>query len=543
MNTKSVKHLKKYVSAGIPVVGAVLVGGLLLVLGHSSGGHADAPASQSTDSVSVSSVGQDVVRVQTEPVRLDALQSQIDVTGTVSFPADESVKISPRLQGRVRQVYVREGDYVKAGQPLALLDSVDAATAQTTYVQNENALQLAKIALDRNETLYHLGTPEVTQAQAAFDQAKANTAFSADALAKVRLQAKIGGFTQQPLADARTAYANAWSTFAQAQANLDAAQPAYDRMVKLVGIGVNSKADLEAAQNTLTNAKVAVAADQQVLDLAKESVTREEKAYSSNLYADQQVRAAQNTYQQSILQQKAAGQALQLARAAILTNLEQAESDYKAAQENFQNSRNAMTLLGNPQANGSMQITSPISGVVVERDVNPGQVVDQSQMTPWQMFVVSNNSSVWVEGDVYESEIAAVRPGQPVTIHVDAYPTQQFFGKILYVAPTLNSTTRAVQVRAVIPNSGALLKNGMFAEMTIHSGNTAVSPVIPVNAVQHDADSDYVYVAQGQGVYVRKDVELGTEKNGSYIVKSGLQPGQRVVTEGAIFLGGQVESD
>jgi len=543
MNMNAGTDLKKYINVGIPVVVAVSVGCLLLVLGHTPDSHADAPAVQSTDTVSVSSVGENVVRVQTEPVRLEALQSKIDVTGTVSFPSDESVKISPRLQGRVRQVYVREGDYVKVGQPLALLDSVDAATAQTTYVQNENLLQLAKIALDRNETLYHLGTPEVTQAQAAFDQAKANTAFSQDALDKIKLQAKIGGFTQQPLADARTAVANAWSSFAQAQANLDAAQPAYDRMVKLVDIGVNSKSDLEAAQNTLTNAKVAVDADQQILTLAKQSVAREEKAYSSNLYADQQVRAAQNTYQQSQLQQTAAAQALQLARAAILTNLQQSQSDYKAALANFQNSRNAMTLLGNPQADGSMQITSPIAGVVVERDVNPGQVVDQSQMTPWQMFVVSNNNTVWVEGDVYEKDIAAVRAGQPVSIHVDAYPARQFSGTILYVAPTLNATTRALDVRAQIANPEGLLKNGMFAEMSIHSGNSAVSPVIPVDAVQHDADTDYVYVAQGNGVYVRKNVQLGVEKNGSYAVTSGLEPGQKVVTAGAIFLGGQVESD
>ena len=79
--------------------------------------------------------------------------------------------------------------------------------------------------------------------------------------------------------------------------------------------------------------------------------------------------------------------------------------------------------------------------------------------------------------------------------------------------------------------------------MTINSGHSDVSPVIPVDAVQHDADTDYVYVDHGSGDYVRQNVAVGEEKDGSCIVNSGLQPGERVVTKGAILLGGQVESD
>ena len=534
--------LSRQIGITLPILLAIGLGGALVVRsGRTDTGTHPAPAASPNAPVAVSDAGRSAVQIKTVPARLSALLGQVETTGLVSYPADQTAKISPRLQGRIREVFVNVGDRVSVGQTLAVLDSVDAATAQTTAIQAQNKLQLARRTLDRQHQLYQLGTPEVTAAQAALDQAKANSQFKKDALDKIQEQAKIGGFSQLPLASARTATIQAQATLDSANQDLDLAQRARDRSSKLNVIGINAKQDLEAAENTLAKARVMVQADQNQLTLALETLSREQKAYKSNLYADQSVRSAQNDYQQALLQQQAAVRGLNLARTAISTNYQQAQSDFVAAQTDAQNSRNALVILGQPTASGLLRITAPVAGEIVERDVNPGQTVDQSQMTPWQMFTISNTKQVWVEGDIYEQDLASVAVGQPVEIHVDALPNHSWRGIVEHIASALDPKTHAIKVRAVLANPDGRLKDGMFAEMTVLTGHTQGALVVPLVAIQHDADSDYVYVASGND-YVRRNVILGKQKGDACLIQSGLHPGERVVTQGALFLGSQSSS-
>jgi len=532
-------NLARQLGVTVPVLLALGLGGFLIA--HSRHGDAEQPAALAASPnvpITVSEAGRQAVQIQTAPVRLSPLVGRLQTTGLVSYPADQSVNISPRLQGRVRQVYVSVGDHVTAGEPLVQLDSTDAATAQTTFRENQDKLRLAAITLQRNQTLLRLGTPEVTQAEAALEQAKEHTSYTRDALNKIRLQAKIGGFNQQPLATAQTNVVQAQAALDSSKQDLDLAQRAERRAVKLNQIGVNASQDVEAAENTLSKAQVTVQSNQDQLRLAQETLAREQKAYKTNLYTDQSVRAAEDALQAAQLQQSGAVRALALARASIRTNLEQAQNGYANAQSDFQNSRNALDLLGHPSANGTVSIVSPISGVVTARNVNPGQVVDQSQETPWNMMTISSTNMVWVEGDIYEQDLASVAEGQPVAIRVDALPDRTFSGRVRHIAPALDPKTRAVKVRVEIANPNGLLKDGMFAEMTVVTGHTQAAPVVPLAAVQHDADSDYVYVAS-DGKYTRRDVTVGAQKGGESIITSGLRPGERVVTQGALFLGSQ----
>lgn len=535
--------IKRQLWSTFTVLVILAVVGLFVVRsGHSENNDANAPAPSPSAPIAVSQIGRETVQIKTVPVKLESLDNKLQSTGLVSYPADQTVKISPRLQGRVRQVFVNVGDHIAVGQVLAILDSVDAATAQTTAMQAQNKLSLAKITLDRQQQLYKLGTPEVTSAEAALDQAKANTAFKKDALEKIKEQAKIGGFTQLPLASARTNVVQAQSALDSAKQDLDLAQRARDRSSKLNAIGLAASQDLEAADNTLAKAKVTVNADVEQLALAQETLVRERKAYRSNLYADQSVSSAQNDYQQALLQQVSAERALQLAKAAILTNYQQSQSDYQSALMDAENAHNALSILGQPTKDGLLQVKSPVSGILVERDVNPGETVDQSQMTPWQMFTISSTKVVWVEGDIYESDVAGVKLGQTVSVHVDAFPDRTFTGVVRQIAPTLDPKTRAIKIRANIPNSDGALKDGMFAEMTIDTGRSNVAPVVPMDAIQHDSDSDYVYVAEGNK-YVRRNVTVGLQKNGECTVTTGLNPNEYVVSQGALFLGTQASTE
>jgi RND family efflux transporter MFP subunit len=242
------------------------------------------------------------------------------------------------------------------------------------------------------------------------------------------------------------------------------------------------------------------------------------------------------------VQESGANTALKLAKAAIQANLQQARSDYQAALTDAENAHHVLDLLGHPAADGTLRILAPISGVITDRQVSAGQIVDQSQMTPWQMFVLCNTQTVWVDADVYEKDIASISVGEAVRIRVGALPNREFSGTVRRIAPTLDKTSRAVKVRAEIANRNGLLKDGMYADVTIVLGGGRQVLTVPDSTVQHNGDSDYVYVPQN-GKYARRQIELGSHQNGRYVIVKGLQEGETVVTHGSIFLDNQISGE
>ena len=180
-----------------------------------------------------------------------------------------------------------------------------------------------------------------------------------------------------------THFVTARSTLAQAQSDLAQAERDHARKEKLVSIGIAAKSELENATNVLEKAQVSVQADKETLTLAQQQLDRELKAFKTNLYAEQAVRSGESNYQQARF---AAGRcrkkrcAWQKRR--ILRDLEQARSDYQAAQTDpFRTPALAANLLGKPKRgwHGCAFLAPARPALVIERDVNPGQVVDQSQ--------------------------------------------------------------------------------------------------------------------------------------------------------------------
>jgi RND family efflux transporter MFP subunit len=494
------------------------------------------------DGIAISSTGKSLVGIETASVGEQSIQADLKTTGAISYPADQTVNLSPRLQGRITQLFVRVGDHVSAGQRLALLVSVDGATAQTTALQSANKLRQATLDLQRQQRLFRLGTPDVTTAQAAYDQAVAAADAAKDVLDTTNEQSKIGGFSDKPLEDASNGLIAANSSLAQAKSDLLQAQRDFDRKSKLVQVGVAAQADLEQALNTLEKSKVAVQAGEDAAKLARQAVEREKKAFDSKLYTKQQLEAASNSYRQALVQKAAASRALQLAKAQIQRDLEQAESDFKSAQFDSENSHRSLAILGNPNADGTLTVTSPISGVVTALNVSAGQSVDQSQMTPWQMMTISNNSQVWVDADVYEKDIEEISAGSEVDIHVPALADKDFKGKVLRISPIVDKTSRSVKVRAVIENPGGLLRDGEYADVVIKAGHPHKALLVPLTAVEHEDGTDFVFVQKGEK-YMKEKVQLGAPVGDKVEIQTGLKSGDIVVTKGAIFLGDQASDD
>ena len=181
-------------------------------------------------------------------------------------------------------------------------------------------------------------------------------------------------------------------------------------------------------------------------------------------------------------------------------------------------------------------VTAPRSGVIVERNVSPGQVVAYGQSdTPVNLFVVADVSTMWVVADVYEPDVPRVRRGQRVIVALPCCPNDRFEGTIDYISDLVDKDTRTVKVRAIVPNRGRTLKAEMFVKVSIATGVEHVLTV-PLDAVHREGGQTFVLLERGKDDYARRPVRLGSEMNGAVEVRDGVSPQDNVVANGSILL-------
>ncbi|HEY2903977.1 MAG TPA: efflux RND transporter periplasmic adaptor subunit [Polyangia bacterium] len=219
----------------------------------------------------------------------------------------------------------------------------------------------------------------------------------------------------------------------------------------------------------------------------------------------------------------------------------QVQGDLRKAQSDFGRASVQLKALGispsDPAVNAALRAQIP--GVVVERNVLVGQEVRADQATP--LLTVSQLDSVWVVADAYEQDLSLVQEGDPVVVRVPAYPGETFAGKVKHIGDVVDSTSRTVKVRSVINNPGHRLKPEMFG--TVEVQNTAGHKVIrvPSTSVLNEGDRELVIVAAEGSVFHTRRVEVGPESNGTVRIVAGLIPGERIVTQGAIFMKREIE--
>ena len=178
-------------------------------------------------------------------------------------------------------------------------------------------------------------------------------------------------------------------------------------------------------------------------------------------------------------------------------------------------------------------IRAPIPGVVVERLITPGQLL-QAGATP--TFTISDLSSVWVMGHVFEGDAGSVFKGEPVMVTIDGV-ADSFPGRIDYVGALVDPDSKALAVRILVPNNRDRLKQNMLVRVEIRGSRARAGIVIPVAAVLRDDDNlPFVFVDLGNHRFHRRRIALGGRTGNVYEVTSGLKAGERVVTQGALFL-------
>jgi cobalt-zinc-cadmium efflux system membrane fusion protein len=212
----------------------------------------------------------------------------------------------------------------------------------------------------------------------------------------------------------------------------------------------------------------------------------------------------------------------------------QAETDAASAEADRLAAFQALASMGASPGSGlSGIIRAPVSGVVVEKDITPGQLLQAGSSAA---FTVANLSQVWVLAQIAPSDLSAVGFHDAATID-PGNGTGPFHGTVENIGASVDPNTRAVVARIVAPNPGGLLKKQMYVDVSIESGRVSTGLLVPVSAVlRDDQNLAFVYLALPDGSFARRHVTLGYSDSQNYDVTSGLASGDRVVSNGALFL-------
>jgi cobalt-zinc-cadmium efflux system membrane fusion protein len=222
-------------------------------------------------------------------------------------------------------------------------------------------------------------------------------------------------------------------------------------------------------------------------------------------------------------------------------DLEQAESGRSQAQADLQASEHAVHIVGianlddliNNPASPEVALQAPLAGEIVERLCSPGQLL---QAGTTQCFTLSDMSRVWVLVNIYQNDIAYVHVGDPVTVVNETY-TEPVRGRIEYMAPALDPTTRTLQARIAAENPGERLKKDMYVTAEVQAGVIPNALLVPDAAVLRDAQNmPYVYTQTGDRQFARRMVTLGDSRSGRTAVLTGLRAGDKIVGDGSLFL-------
>ena len=226
-------------------------------------------------------------------------------------------------------------------------------------------------------------------------------------------------------------------------------------------------------------------------------------------------------------------------------DLESAEADYNDARTDVQTSLQALRIFGitqqeidQAQQQGTaisteLAVRAPIAGVVVQKLVSPGMLIQAGATV---CFMLSDTSTVWVQGHIFDRDLPFVRTGDSVE-ETNPASARTFHGVVNYVGAFVDPATRTTPVRIVTQNPEGLLKKDMFVEAAIRTGSQANVLAVPASAVlRDDKNEPIVYVQAEPGKFTQRSVTIGMLQDGMIAITAGLQKGESVLADGSLFV-------
>lgn len=440
------------------------------------------------DSEALTSAG-----IETEGVTQRPAISKLYVTGTVELNPEKTEMATPLVGGRVENVYYGVGDYVNQGAVLATISSPQLAQMHGKMHEAKTRYELANRNLERvQKSENRVG---VLQAKARLDEAEAN-------LKRSRIQAE--------------------SLISQARTKLNEAETNLKRIRKLVELGAGAGKDLVAAETTFRieqkNVENALA--------NKDVITAEANLRSAKADYDFQTNISLN-------------KEIQEAKAEVETSF----VDLRHIQDEMR-ALGVTVNLNEPDDHDKdtslVALRAPLSGVITERKFNAGAGVEAAN----PLFAISNLGTIYVIANVPEASLSKLAVGSIAEIKSTAAGTIN--GRISYIDPRLDETTRTGRVRLEVPNANGKLRAGMFTEVGFYAGTSESSgQELSINsaAIQREGDKTIVFVPKDDepGAFEIREIEIGGEYEGYTAVKSGLELGESVVTKGSFVLKTQMQ--
>ncbi len=431
--------------------------------------------------------------IESEGVTQRPAISKLYVTGTVELNPEKTEMATPLVGGRIENVFYGVGDYVNQGEVLATISSPELAELHGKLNEARTRYELAQKNLERVNRSENRAA--ILQAKARLDEAEAN-------LQRTKIQAA--------------------STVSQVQAKLNEAEATLKRTKKLIELGAGAGKDLIAAQT-------AYQIEQKNLESAKanKEVISAEAAYKTA--------KADYDFQLNIPLNK---------------EIQEANSEVKTSQVDYLHIQNQLRTLGISEENlqrddhtknaSLVAVRAPLSGVITERKFNAGAGIDAA--TP--IFAISNLSTVYVIANVPEASVNKLSVGSIAEIKSNSLGTIN--GRISYIDPRLDETSRTARVRLEVPNGNGKLRAGMFTEVGFYAGTneaTGQELVVKSEAIQREGEKTIVFIPKKEeaGAFEVREVEIGGEFEGYTAVKSGLKIGELVVTKGSFILKTQLQ--
>lgn len=248
--------------------------------------------------------------------------------------------------------------------------------------------------------------------------------------------------------------------------------------------------------------------------------------------------------QQIALQTKAVERARLLQEADVIgaAELQRREAELSAAQAELNAARDQLLVLGmnesaieklthSGQIRSYSNVVSRISGTVISRKVNLGQVVQPAE----ELFIIADLSRVWVVAEVPEQQIELVKVGEEVLVEIPALNNKQYKAKLIFEGDVVNPETRTVTVRSDLANIDREIKPDMLVSMLIQSKPES-KLALPLQSIVRENDVTYVYVQLAPNKFRLREVELGQEHDGMITVVNGVAEGEIVVADGAFHV-------
>jgi RND family efflux transporter MFP subunit len=257
------------------------------------------------------------------------------------------------------------------------------------------------------------------------------------------------------------------------------------------------------------------------------------------------LRTAEAELDEARLRETRAGQLLPISNE-VRSASEEALNKLRSAETELASTRQRLILYGMPagrvnalrsasQVTSEIAVPAPSSGTVTARSVNVGEVVEANK----ELMRITDLSTIWVIAQVYEKDLVRFRVGGGASVTSDAFPNRLFRGRVSYIDPQLDETTRTAKVRVELANPNRELKIGMYVRVAFAAtGNSERTvPVVQASAVQNINGQQIVFVSTADpNVFELRPVRLGKENDGRYQVLEGLTVGDRVVVNGSFML-------